>query len=94
MPALPITDYFRDNVLVKRPYIRLEWCEAAVRDPIRRKYSRMAVASDTGSGLMPWSVLPITRQFSVRLVKALLICLVFLDPRPSKLAAVRYTCVW
>jgi len=35
MSALPVTDYFRDNVLVKRPYIRLEWCEAAVRDPIR-----------------------------------------------------------
>jgi len=35
MSALPITDYFRDNVLVKRPYIRREWCEAAVRDPIR-----------------------------------------------------------
>lgn len=30
-----ITDYFRDNVLVKRSYIRLEWCEAAIRDPIR-----------------------------------------------------------
>jgi hypothetical protein len=29
------TDYLRDNVLVKRPYIRLEWCEAAIRDPIR-----------------------------------------------------------
>ena len=35
MSALPITDYFRDNVLVKRPYIRREWCEVAVRDPIR-----------------------------------------------------------
>jgi hypothetical protein len=43
MPALPITDYFRDNVLVKRPYIRLEWCEAAVRDPIRTQ-----VQSDDG----------------------------------------------
>ncbi|MBK5971300.1 MULTISPECIES: hypothetical protein [Thiorhodovibrio] len=37
MLELPITDYFRDNVLVKRPYIQREWCEAAVRDPIRRE---------------------------------------------------------
>ncbi|MEY6434268.1 hypothetical protein ABC977_17895 [Thioalkalicoccus limnaeus] len=35
MSDLPVTDYFRDNVLVKRPYLRLEWCEAAIRDPIR-----------------------------------------------------------
>jgi hypothetical protein len=37
MSELPITDYFRDNVLVKRPYIKRDWCEAAVRDPIRKE---------------------------------------------------------
>ena len=37
MSELPITDYFRDNVLVKRPYIQRAWCEAAVRDPIRKE---------------------------------------------------------
>jgi hypothetical protein len=37
MSALPVTDYFRDDVLVKRPYIQREWCEAAVRNPIRRE---------------------------------------------------------
>jgi hypothetical protein len=37
MSELPITDYFRDNVLVKRPYIQRDWCEAAVRDPIRKE---------------------------------------------------------
>ncbi len=37
MLELPITDYFRDNVLVKRPYIQRAWCEAAIRDPIRKE---------------------------------------------------------
>ena len=37
MSELPITDYFRDNVLVKRSFIQREWCEAAVRHPIRRE---------------------------------------------------------
>lgn len=37
MSELPITEYFRDNVLVKRPYIQRDWCEAAVRDPIRKE---------------------------------------------------------
>jgi len=33
--------------------------------------------------------IPIARQFSVCRAKNLLICLVFLEPRPSKLAALR-----
>lgn len=33
----PITDYFRDDVLQKRPYIQLEWCQAALKNPIRRE---------------------------------------------------------
>ena len=33
----PMTDYFRGDVLLKRPYIRLEWCLAALADPIRRE---------------------------------------------------------
>lgn len=37
MSSLPITDYFRDNVLVKRPYIQRAWCEAAVRYPVRKE---------------------------------------------------------
>ncbi len=32
-----LTDYFRDNVLPKRPYIRLEWCVAALTSPLRRE---------------------------------------------------------
>jgi len=28
------TAYFRDNVLRKRPYLQLQWCEAIVQNPI------------------------------------------------------------
>lgn len=34
---LPMTDYFRQDVLEKRSYIRLEWCEEALRNPVRRE---------------------------------------------------------
>ena len=27
------TGYFRDHILRKRPYLRLEWCEAVLRAP-------------------------------------------------------------
>ena len=32
-----MTDYFRNDVAVKRPYIRLEWCIEALRSPVRRE---------------------------------------------------------
>ena len=32
-----MTDYFRDDVLHKRPYIRLEWCLAAIENPVLRE---------------------------------------------------------
>lgn len=31
------TDYFRDNVLPKRAYIRDEWCEAVIAHPLKRE---------------------------------------------------------
>ena len=31
------TRYFQEQVLRKRPYIRLEWCERIVRDPLARE---------------------------------------------------------
>ncbi len=31
------TRYFEEQVLRKRPYIRIEWCEQAVRSPVRRE---------------------------------------------------------
>lgn len=31
------TRYFNEQVLRKRPYLRLEWCENALRDPVRRE---------------------------------------------------------
>lgn len=37
MESLQLTDYFRDNVLPKRSYIRLEWCAQALITPLRRE---------------------------------------------------------
>jgi hypothetical protein len=34
---LPMTEYFRDQVLVKRPYIQLKWCTDALANPVRRE---------------------------------------------------------
>lgn len=31
------TRYFEEQVLRKRPYIKREWCEGALRQPIRRE---------------------------------------------------------
>jgi len=36
-PPLPQTRYFTEQVLRKRPYIRLAWCERAVRDPVHKE---------------------------------------------------------
>ena len=33
----PTTRYFREQVLRKRSYLRLEWCVRIVDNPIRRK---------------------------------------------------------
>ena len=37
------TDYFRNDVMVKRPYIKTEWLELALSSPVRRE-----VQSDDG----------------------------------------------
>lgn len=37
MPELKTTDYFRNDVLSKRPYIKPEWCLAALSEPYRRE---------------------------------------------------------
>ena len=31
------TDYFRNDVMVKRPYIKAEWLELALASPVRRE---------------------------------------------------------
>jgi len=31
------TGYFEGQVLRKRPYIKREWCERALREPVRRE---------------------------------------------------------
>ena len=33
----PVTEYFRNDVLIKRPYIRPEWCAEAIENPIRKE---------------------------------------------------------
>ncbi len=30
------TRYFEEQVMRKRPYLRREWCELAIRNPLRR----------------------------------------------------------
>lgn len=35
--SLLMTDYFRDEVLPKRAYIRLEWCQVAIAAPVRKE---------------------------------------------------------
>ncbi len=30
------TRYFTEQVLKKRPYIKLEWCEQAITEPVRK----------------------------------------------------------
>jgi hypothetical protein len=34
---LQTTRYFEEQVLRKRPYIRREWCERALAEPVRRE---------------------------------------------------------
>jgi hypothetical protein len=35
------TRYFENEILRKRPYIQREWCERALRNPLRRQVSQM-----------------------------------------------------
>ena len=37
MDTFPTTAYFRNDVLAKRPYLKLEWCAAAIANPVRRE---------------------------------------------------------
>lgn len=37
MNEIPVTDYFRNDVLIKRPYIQLEWCRLALLNPVSRE---------------------------------------------------------
>ena len=37
MSEIATTDYFRNDVLIKRPYICMEWCELAMQNPVRRE---------------------------------------------------------
>ena len=35
MAIFPVTDYFKNDVLVKRPYIQLAWCAEAIKREIQ-----------------------------------------------------------
>lgn len=37
MVIFPVTDYFKNDVLIKRPYIQLAWCAEAILKPIKRE---------------------------------------------------------
>jgi len=41
--VMETTNYFRNDVMVKRPYIKAEWLELALTNPVRRE-----VQSDDG----------------------------------------------
>jgi hypothetical protein len=34
---MEITNYFRNDVMLKRPYIKTEWLEMALANPVRRE---------------------------------------------------------
>ena len=34
---MQMTDYFRNDVMAKRPYIKIEWIELALAQPLRRE---------------------------------------------------------
>ncbi len=31
------TDYFENKVLIKRPYLKMEWCKSALNNPLRKE---------------------------------------------------------
>jgi hypothetical protein len=48
------TDYFRNSVMTRRPYLKVEWIEHVLRDPIRSEVQpngrirRWALISEVG----------------------------------------------
>jgi len=57
-------DYFRNDVLDKRPYIRLEWCVEALKTPLRREVqaedgrSPLAICTVNSGAIYAWSRWP------------------------------------
>ncbi len=31
------TEYFNNQVLFKRPYLKIDWCEKAIKEPLKRE---------------------------------------------------------
>lgn len=51
----PTTDYFRNEVLSKRPYIRMEWCVSALFRPIELKFNQKTAGFGTGFMSQNWA---------------------------------------
>jgi hypothetical protein len=47
------TRYFDEQVLPRRPYIRLEWCEATLAQPVRREVQPDGRIRHWGTVLLP-----------------------------------------
>ena len=50
------TPYFERQVLRRRPYIRREWCERALSQPVRREVQR-------DGRIRPWIFIPEIGQY-------------------------------
>ncbi|MGH8104638.1 MAG: hypothetical protein ACREJQ_08970 [bacterium] len=50
------TRYFENEVLRKRPYIRREWCEQALRKPLRREV-------EAGGRVRFWTFIPEIQKY-------------------------------
>jgi len=37
LPSVKVTRYFLEQVLRKRPYIRPEWCERVIQQPLKKE---------------------------------------------------------
>jgi hypothetical protein len=49
--TMKTTRYFQEQVLRKRPYIRVEWCDRIVKDPLARE-------AQTDGRIRHWGVVP------------------------------------
>ena len=41
LPSVKVTRYFLEQVLRKRPYIRPEWCERVIQQPLKKEVQRV-----------------------------------------------------
>ena len=61
MPEYRFTEYFEREVLRKRPYLRREWCIAAIESPVR-------VEAQEDNRVRFWGVVPALGKRYLRVV--------------------------